>query len=455
LKSLSYDVISASDKVLTTIKPEVVEETKEYVLLEVAVPLEVIKDEYSILFTMNYKSNGIENKNAIKDFDMVTNESNNSETSMFKPTFQGQVMVLINQQKEHFEYETHNFYAESLHVSTDLAQEVQTYQLVSNGEVKIDQPYMPEANMGIDLSGLEEGQYLVQFNGLPVYTSETIYDVWYTIRREGKALQITVETHMGVLAVTVKNVLQTPDNVYDILIDPGHGGLDTGTAYLDLQEATEVLKLSKYIASRLEEHDLKVKMTRTEDLDPAGEGNFDYAESPYYNEGRVEQVYRYRANYMMSNHLNSFDKSLSGFEIYSSIISSNDWANAISNSLKSIGRVARDSEKNEFRVSEGSYKRYYACTPADVLNPKGCINPYMDFLYIIRETGGQLSQSTTLLEYNSAYKKIPNYGAETILIEYAYLDNPTDNLAWSTNWEKWAESVVKATVDYLGIPYQK
>ena len=43
-------------------------------------------------------------------------------------------------------------------------------------------------------------------------------------------------------------------------------------------------------------------------LDPAGPGNFDYGKSPFFDEGRVEQVYRYQTKYMLSNHLNSFDK---------------------------------------------------------------------------------------------------------------------------------------------------
>ena len=79
----------------------------------------------------------------------------------------------------------------------------------------------------------------------------------------------------------------------------------------------------------------------------------------------------------------------------------------------------------------------------------------MDYLYIIRDTGGRVSQSTTLPDYNDNYTTIPNYGAETILIEYAYIDNSKDSKDWIANWEKWGEAIVKATVDYLGITYQK
>ena len=49
----------------------------------------------------------------------------------------------------------------------------------------------------------------------------------------------------------------------------------------------------------------------------------------------------------------------------------------------------------------------------------------------------------------------PNYGAETLLIEYAYLDNNNDFNEWINDWQVWGEAVVKATVEYLGIAYKK
>ena len=154
-------------------------------------------------------------------------------------------------------------------------------------------------------------------------------------------------------------VHEVPTDVYDILIDPGHGGLDGGTIAGELTEANEALKLSKYIAGRLEDHGLKVKLTRTEDVDPAGPGKSDYGKSPFYDEGRVEQVYRYQTKYMISNHLNSFDGSLEGFEVYSSVVTDDDWSSRIATSLKSAGQDPRDSIKSEFRISEGSYKKCF------------------------------------------------------------------------------------------------
>ena len=49
---------------------------------------------------------------------------------------------------------------------------------------------------------------------------------------------------------------------------------------------------------------------------------------------------------------------------------------------------------------------------------------------------------------------MPKYGSEVLLIEYAYISNSQDFYYWSQNWETLGELVVKATVQYLGIPYR-
>ena len=41
-----------------------------------------------------------------------------------------------------------------------------------------------------------------------------------------------------------------------------------------------------------------------------------------------------------------------------------------------------------------------------------------------------------------------------MLIEYAYIDNVKDSNEWKANYEKWGEAVVKATLQYLNVPYK-
>lgn len=456
LKTLVYDLVLPSGDVIETIEPTSVKKEKENVIVEAAIPLNSINDYHSLGLKLSFQKSNVTFTTTVKDQSENNESALTTKNDSVQAVFENKELVILNHQLEHYDYKTHNFYAESLHVDLDSESDIiGSYQLLNqDDEVFVDTTYESVGNKGIDLSQLDEGRYFIHFNNIPIYSHTKVSDVWYTVMRNGVSNQITLETYQGMLSINVNKVNEQPENVYDILIDPGHGGLDTGTAFNNLLESEESLKISEYIASRLKDHGLKVKLTRTEDVDPAGKGNFNYNESPYYNEGRVEQVYRYQAKYMISNHLNSYDKSLEGFEVYTSVASTNEWAENVVQALIESGQGSRDSEKSEFRVSEGSYKKYFLCTESDYESNYGCDNEYMDYLYIIRETGGEISQSSALLKYNDSYTKIPNYGAETMLIEYAYIDNVKDSEEWKSGWKNYGEAVVKATLDYLDIPYQ-
>jgi len=452
-KSISYQLLDIINGISVEGKVETVTQDNNFLKTKVTIPMEMFSESPTLSIIMNAKLKGINLSTSLQDYNQQISQAN---TKPFDIVFNESEIILINNTIEHYDYKTHNFYAESLHISLDSNDEISTYQLInSSGEVVNNESYSSTGNLGIRLADLDEGEYLIKINELPLYVTESINDYWYTITRNGESNQVNLQSKNGQLSIKVNKVNQLPENVYDILIDPGHGGLDGGTVANNLTEAQEVLKISKYITDRLGDHGLKVKLTRTEDLDPAGAGNFDYGKSPYFDEGRVEQVYRYQTKYMISNHLNAFNGTLEGFEIYSSVVSDDDWSSRVATSLKEAGQDARDSEKSEFRVSEGSYKKYFLCKDSSYATEYGCSNDYMDYLYIIRDTGGRVSQSTTLPDYNDNYTTIPKYGAETILIEYAYIDNSKDSKDWIANWEKWGEAIVKATVDYLGITYQK
>lgn len=452
-KSIAYEGLDIINGIRVKGNIETITNDSNSVKTKVILPIEMFSESPTLSIMMNANLNGINLSTSLQDYNHQINEGS---TKPFDIVFNESEIILINNNIEHYDYKAHNFYAESLHINLDSSDEISTYQLINSlGEIVKNESYSSTGNLGIRLADLDEGEYFIKINELPVYVMEDINECWYTITRNGQANQVTLQSKNGQLSIKVHKVNQLPENVYDVLIDPGHGGLDGGTVANNLTEAQEVLKLSKYIADRLKDHGLKVKLTRTEDLDPAGAGNFDYGKSPYFDEGRVEQVYRYQTKYMISNHLNAFNGTLEGFEVYSSVVSDDDWGSKVASTLTEAGQEARDSEKSEFRVSEGSYKKYFLCKDSSYATEYGCSNDYMDYLYIIRDTGGRVSQSTTLPDYNDNYTTIPNYGAETILIEYAYIDNSKDSKDWIANWEKWGEAIVKATVDYLGITYQK
>ena len=53
-----------------------------------------------------------------------------------------------------------------------------------------------------------------------------------------------------------------PKDVYDIVIDPGHGGSDNGAEYGGYSEADQTIIYGKRVKEELEELGLKVKITR-------------------------------------------------------------------------------------------------------------------------------------------------------------------------------------------------
>ena len=55
------------------------------------------------------------------------------------------------------------------------------------------------------------------------------------------------------------------NNLEGIIIDAGHGGIDSGAVGNNLQEKDLTLEASKYMYDRLNELNIPVKMTREDD----------------------------------------------------------------------------------------------------------------------------------------------------------------------------------------------
>ena len=127
--------------------------------------------------------------------------------------------------------------------------------------------------------------------------------VYYTITKNGKNNKIdinfdTFDTDVKKLAymkLDVKNA-HLPKNVYDIVIDPGHGGSDTGAKYGGYEEADLTIEYAKKIKKELEKLGLKIKITRdgTEDKENFG------TQTVYDEKGRVNIVRRCKSKVCIS-----------------------------------------------------------------------------------------------------------------------------------------------------------
>ena len=129
-------------------------------------------------------------------------------------------------------------------------------------------------NQGIDLEELDVNEYYAiikveNTKGKSKYYSirnETEYPniEYYTITREGKNNKINIafgQKTCNYMFIKVKNTY-LPENIYDIVIDAGHGGGDPGAEYGGYREADLALKCAQEVKTELEKLGLKVMITR-------------------------------------------------------------------------------------------------------------------------------------------------------------------------------------------------
>ena len=101
-------------------------------------------------------------------------------------------------------------------------------------------------------------------------------------------------------------------DIYDIVIDPGHGGIDSGATTKEYNEETINMNISNYLKKELEKNGLKVKLTRTSTSLKSDEY---YQE--YNSHGRAVIPNEVHAKYLISIHTNSSESSkVNGIELY-------------------------------------------------------------------------------------------------------------------------------------------
>lgn len=182
-----------------------------------------------------------------------------------------------------------------------------------------------------------------------------------------------------------------------VIVDAGHGGSDPGSSSGDIVEKDYTLKISEYMYNRFKELGIPTFITRTSDttLNP------------------TERINTIRPNVtssndiVISNHLNAGGGD--GAEVVYALRNNDVLAKSILDNIEATGQNIR--------------KWYQRKLPSDSSK---------DYYYIIRNTSP----------------------AESVLVEYAFLDSTKDDKKQIKNdWEKWAEAVVKAVADYKGYNY--
>lgn len=292
-------------------------------------------------------------------------------------------------------------------------------------------------NDGINLEKLSVGEYLFllkdKINGkyYTLINNSNYHDnEYYTITKDSKNNLITFQelsyNNKKYWTISVKET-KLPDNIYDVVIDPGHGGIDTGAGNGRYNESKFTLDYAKTLKDVLEEEGLKVKLTRESDIkiDHYGEGS------------RTGIPYEVKAKLMLSIHLNSSNSSKQkGVEIYKAYGDNNDYAKVIAdNIVNEVGTKYSNNPQN--KVIDGVYMRVYSESDRESVKKdakKGNFEPYniddsTTYYYFIRETGGIMTKAFSDGR-NPKYKANPyrnsNQGVEAYLCELAYISQTDD-----------------------------
>ena len=221
-------------------------------------------------------------------------------------------------------------------------------------------------------------------------------------------------------------------NIYDIVIDPGHGGMDSGSNKNGYKESDMTLKIANKLRKKLEDDGFKVKLTHE-----TGDLTTNEVLDEYGKHGRAVIPYEVHAKYVLSIHMNS-NKSpnVNGLEVYTAENINYDLAKLlVKNITEKTGIKYSGNQIN--KIDNSIYTRNFTETDiAEAKKEKESKNlvPYdittkSNYYYMIRETGGIMT-GAYVDDRNSSISANPyidsNVGSETYLLELGYLSNRSD-----------------------------
>jgi len=316
-------------------------------------------------------------------------------------------------------------------------------------------------NEGIFLDELKKGNYLLLVKDNDLYytlKNNTEYkDLEYytiTINNSNNKININFKEYNNKNYVNfVIKKSKLPEDVYDISLDPGHGGRDVGAIGTlkgkEYYEANLTLEVSLLIKKELEDMGLKVNITRDADT---------YLE-PYGSGGRAIIANDYSTKYSFSIHLNSDYGTMTygGTEIY--IPNDIDLTLArlfASNLSEIVGYSKKRTDKKENSI----YYKYFKQSDIDESNEsmkEDGMEPYnivlnSPYMYMIREVGGihtgaYIDGRNDYYGLNSHYNS--NKTAEPYLLELAYINYSNDLKKVLNNPELFSKAISKSIKEYL------
>ena len=253
------------------------------------------------------------------------------------------------------------------------------------------------------------------------------------------------------LKLKCKNIL-VPDNVYDIVIDPGHGGADVGAVNGNIYESNISLSISNLIKKKLEDEGFKIKLTREDDSNPG----------PYGEGGRATIPYEVKAKIFLSVHVNSTPHSIisGGTEVYASPNMNYDFAYNIASKIKEYANSTYSSLQL-YKVKNGVYVKNLSKQDIEEARESAKNSGYTYYenvttntpwYFYNRETGGYMT-GAYMDGRNKVYPANPYYnsnmGIEGYLLELGYITCKNDLNNLINNQDGYAKGITKAIVEEL------
>lgn len=182
-----------------------------------------------------------------------------------------------------------------------------------------------------------------------------------------------------------------------VVVDAGHGGVDSGAVGNGIIEKDLNLLISNYMYERFQQLNIPVVATRTTDEEL----------SPTERVSRIMNAFGNNPDVVViSNHINAGGGD--GAEAIYALRNNSVLSNLILEEISKEGQNIR--------------KAYQRRLPSDTSK---------DYYFIHRETGV----------------------TEPVIVEYGFLDNAADATQLKNNWRNYAEAVVRAVSIYLNRPY--
>ena len=266
-----------------------------------------------------------------------------------------------------------------------------------------------------------------------VLDNKTDYDsaLYYTLSKYGNKINISRDEDYGTFFFEVSKNIDSED--FDITIDPGHGGMDSGALAGNYKESDFAMNISMKLKSYLEDAGYSVKITHDKD-----ELSSDKVMDEYNKHGRAVISNEVKSKYTFSIHINkNVSSNVKGIEIYTADLINYDFAKSIAKNIVDKTDFGYSTNRM-YKVSDGVYTHNF--TESEIQSSlagyeKKGYNPYnvttkSNYLFMIRETGGYMTgayvddSNPEKVGINPYYNS--NVGNESYLLELGYMSNAND-----------------------------